>query len=213
MSIKNPNHIYFIGGAPCSGKSTVVEALASQMGIEPYHADDRMNDHFSRVTPDDHPHLYSWISSTWDDRWMQPLETLLEEAIGCYTEHLSIIMQELSTLQGPLFAEGNPFMPDPMLEILGSPVRNRAIWLIPSESFLRERYAARPFINLILRECADPEAAFNNWMDRDAAFAEWVRGRAESHGLPVFIIDGSQTIDETVEHIAEHFGLRLTEEA
>ncbi len=57
------------------------------------------------------------------------------------------------------------------------------MWLIPGAHFQREHYARRPWVEGILRQCADPAHAFDNWMARDAGFEEEVARDTAARGL------------------------------
>ena len=64
-----------------------------------------------------------------------------------------------------------------------------------------------PFVQLILKQCADPDQALQNWMDRDVAFAHWVKTRTQQLGLRCIQVNGKRSIQENAELVAEHFQL------
>ncbi|HEX6716582.1 MAG TPA: hypothetical protein VF088_05695 [Pyrinomonadaceae bacterium] len=53
-------HVYWIGGASCAGKSTIARRIAAQHGLQVYATDDVMADHARRSTPEDPPLLHRW---------------------------------------------------------------------------------------------------------------------------------------------------------
>jgi hypothetical protein len=68
-------------------------------------------------------------------------------------------------------------------------------------------YAARDWVAGYLKECADPEVAFQNWMRRDMLFARHVVERAAALGGTVLVVDGSRRITENARLVEEHFAL------
>jgi hypothetical protein len=55
--------------------------------------------------------------------------------------------------------------------------------------------------------CTNPDQAFQNWMDRDVAFARWVGTQTQELGLELMKVDGRRTITENAMLVAEHFQL------
>ena len=70
------------------------------------------------------------------------------------------------------------------------------MWVIPTAEFQREHYSRREWVAGILEQCGDPEAAFRNWMARDAEFAVWVTAEASALGLGLLRVGGSRKVDE-----------------
>lgn len=60
------SHIYWIGGSPCAGKTTIARKLAAEYGFTYYKCDDCYDDHMSRSTPDQHPNTYKIKDQTWN---------------------------------------------------------------------------------------------------------------------------------------------------
>ena len=79
--------------------------------------------------------------------------------------------------------------------------------MVPTAQFQRKHYGQRPWVADVLRDCSDPEQAFDNWMRRDELFARWVRRSALFHGLQTIIVDGSYDINAHAQMAAQHFGL------
>lgn len=159
------------------------------------------------ITPQKQPALYRWHTRTWDERWLQPLDQLLQDAIDCYTEHFSLLLPELleqSALQ-PLIVEGNPLLPVLIQPYLANP--SHAIYLVAPPDLLRHYYSQRDWAVTILRQCSDPEQTFNNWMERDVAFACFVEEQCRHHRLRCLVSDERLSIETKATEVAEHFGL------
>jgi hypothetical protein len=137
-------------------------------GLVAYHVDEIWEEHRLRVTREAYPCLYKWTHTPWDDLWMQPGETLLEEAIACYREQFDIVLTDLRGRSSDerLLVEGSSVLPNAVAEIMAD--RSHGIWLVPTEGFQRIRYRARgEWVAEILKACREPEVAYRNWMDRD----------------------------------------------
>ena len=63
-------HVYWIGGGSCAGKSTVARRLAAEHGLQLYATDDAMADHAKRSTPVDCPFLHEFMAMDMDERWV-----------------------------------------------------------------------------------------------------------------------------------------------
>lgn len=198
----------WLGGSPCSGKSSVSEILADRYDLDLYHVDAQYQIHRHRLDPERHPMMTKWTQSPWGELWMQPLDVLLDEAIAAYAEHFSLILEDLTALPPTrmVLVEGTALLPGLVAPLL-SDTRD-ALWMVPTGRFQRETYPKRgEWVNQVLATCEDPEAALKNWMDRDVAFARWVLSEVERLGLISLVVDGSNTIADNAEVVAAHFRL------
>jgi len=201
-------HLYWLGGSPCAGKSTIAERLGKRWGIEVYHIDEAFDRHAVRFDAVKQPTLTKWTSTPWNDLWMQPQDVLLTEAIAAYTEHFALFLEDLLARPDntPLLVEGNPIMPHLLTDLIANP--RRALWLVASSDFLRATYPYRgTWVQGVVSQCAAPNLALTNWLNRDAAFAEWVGEEARRLGFQVEIVDGTRSLAQ-MESVAEAwFGL------
>ena len=201
-------HVLWLGGSPCSGKSSIARLLATGGQLRTYHCDDEFPKHQQRLTPRQQPTMHKWTITAWDELWMQPPGILLDEAISAYREHLSLVVDDLLALPGPtpILAEGTCLLPGDVHALLSRP--EQAIWLVPTEGFQRSHYPDRgSWVQDILNQCEQPEQALQNWMDRDVAFARWVEQSAGELGLRLVRVDGKRSIAENAQLVARHFGL------
>lgn len=202
------DHILWVGGSPCSGKSTIVGMLSEANALLSYHCDEALRQQGRRITSASTPNLYKWTTTPWNELWMQPPHVLLEEAIGSYREHFRMVLDDLAALPGPgpVLVEGTCLLPECVDRVLVD--RQSAIWLVPTEEFQRAHYPRRgAWVQGILNQCEDPDLALQNWMDRDVAFAEWATRQAELLGLRCMIVDGQRTIRQNARQVAGHLGL------
>ena len=199
--------MFWLGGSPCAGKSSISEIISSRFGLEVYHVDDAFGVHAQRSDPVRHPALTKWLASSWDQRWTQPIDSLVRDAIACYQEHFTFILEDLFSIASrkPLLVEGTALLPRQITRVLSR--RSRAIWLVPTPDFQRAHYSERDWARAIVAQCSNPDVAFHNWMERDNRFAKWIEAEARALSLSVLSVDGSRTIEENGETVAAHFHL------
>lgn len=206
------NHIYWIGGSPCSGKSTISRLLAERFGLALYEVDASLPRLLPRLDPQRHPTLVRWTSTPWDELWMQPPEDLLVQAMAAYGEHFGLILEELAERDErmPTLVEGTALLPALVHPHLDDP--GRAVWIVPDEAFQRRMYPQRgEWVQGILAGCRDPQQAFQNWMERDAAFGRWVLSETARLNLPSLLVDGAHSIEENAKLVAEMLGFERSE--
>lgn len=78
---------------------------------------------------------------------------------------------------------------------------------MPTKDFQMFHYSKRQFANDILSQCENPNDAFENWMKRDAQFANIIFNDANKLGMKTFRVDGNSSIEEMVTKGEEHFRL------
>jgi hypothetical protein len=201
-------HIYWIGGSPCAGKSTIARMLGEKYGFEVYSVDDYYTSHLQRANPREHPTWVSLRPKTWDEIWMRPVETLVAEEFDYYRQEWSLIQEDLASLPGgkTILAEGTSFIPETAGSILADPAQ--AVWIVPAEAFQRTHYPRRgQWVQGILSQCSQPEQAFQNWMDRDVCFARQIEDQVRQAGLNLLVVDGEKTIEENFRTVEALFKL------
>ena len=166
-----PDH-YWIGGSPCSGKSTIAGRLAATYGMRVYRCDDAFFRHQMSIDPKLQPIFSRLARASCDELWMRPVPHQLREAIEPYREQFPFILADLARLPCslPTIVEGAALLP----ELVGSlgPDPNRAMWIVPTEQFQREEYERRAWRHEVLSRCSDKDQAWQNWMARDTGFAQ-----------------------------------------
>lgn len=201
------NDVFWLGGSPCAGKSTVAGALATRFGLDLYRVDEAFDDHARRFDPARQPTLVRWIGASANERWLQPIDVLLRDAIDCYREHVGLVMEEVLARPKPrpLLVEGTALLPAEVARVAFH--ERRSLWLVPAPEFQRRHYRERTWARGVVASSDDPARAFENWMDRDVRFASWVAAEVDALGLRRFTVDGGRTVDEVAEVVAEAFGL------
>lgn len=218
-------HVFWIGGPPDAGKSTVAELLGAQYGLTVYHFDRHEMDHIARADPERHPQLHrlgaklaeigemAWL----EEEWIRAgPEEMARRAIAVWTERVGLACGDLAALQAdrPIVAEGPGFFPRAILPLLSS--AREAIFLVPTEAFKRESHERRGKSRGRGERTSDPARYRNNHIARDLLMAEQYRQEVRESGLRSITIDGTRSAPEVADMVAEHFGLKSrdqTEEA
>lgn len=199
--------VYWIGGSPCSGKSSIASIVAAQHGLHLYHCDDHFDAHVAAAHRQSQPRLHWLQSATWEGIFMRPVAEQVADVIAIYREEFELILAELDGLygQGPLLVEGAALLPRLVAPFLPRPAH--AIFVVPTGRFQRATYARRPWPSALLAQCSNPEQAWANWMDRDEHFGDYVKLEAAARGLAVLPVDGARSLRQNAALVAAHFGL------
>jgi hypothetical protein len=202
-------HVYWIGGATDSGKTSVARGLATRRDIQTYHLDlfdgQEPPGHWARRDPTRHPAMSATRVDDPDWMWVDTTpERLVEAWLRTAPERFSLAIEDLLALptQPPIVAEGYGFMPDLVEPLLQS--HQHAIWLISTEEFKRASYARRG--KGTFADTTDPDRARRNHVGRDIVLAEVNRQQAIQLGLTAVDVDGKLGLDGIVDLVVEHFG-------
>jgi hypothetical protein len=201
------SHVYWLGGSPCAGKSSIADRIAAAHGLAIYQCDDAYFRHTKAITSEMQPVFSRIVSATCDELWMRPVERQVAEALELYREEFPMIVADLLAFpeNRPLIAEGAALLPE-LVDALGVD-RRRAVWVVPTEAFQRNEYARREWRHETLKECAQPDLAWQNWMARDAGFAHAVGEDARRRGQHVIVVDDTRSLAEMALAVERHFDL------
>jgi len=202
-------NVFWLGGSPCAGKSSISEVIASRYDFDFYHVDEAFVAHAQHFDPIRHPALTKWSRSSWNQRWMQPVDQLVQEAIACYQELFTLVLEDILSLpkHKPLMVEGTALLPRALAGVLSR--SSRAIWLIPTADFQRTHYSKRDWARDITAQCSNPARAFDNWMERDIRFAQWLEAETLALDLSMLRVDGNRTMNQNAEAVITHFQLMV----
>lgn len=203
----NLNHIYFIGGSPCAGKTTIAQDLAARHGFTSYSCDNAWERHAALADPVHTPILHHLTHLDCDGLWLRPIPEQVEQELAVYREEFALILHDLHQLPNdkPILAEGCALLPDLLVEH-GIPA-HRSIWIVPTPEFQLHHYAQRDWISNVVATCTSPDQAWQNWMARDIAFAREVTRQAHQHHRRVITVDGTAPLEATSTQVATHFAL------
>jgi 2-phosphoglycerate kinase len=201
-------HVYWIGGAPAAGKSTIARRLADRYGLDLYLTDDLMPDHARRSTAADSPYLERFKAMDMDERWVtRPPETMLETFHWFRGEGFPLIVEDL--LRCPagtrVIAEGFRLLPHLIVPLLDD--ADHAVWLLPTPAFRDAALESRGPLWDIPSKTSNPERARRSLLERDRMFTDRLVGEARRLGCRTLEQDVGVTEEDAIDQVARSFGL------
>lgn len=211
--------IYYIGGSPCAGKSTVAEELSRRYGLFYFKVDDYLDIYSRMGAAEDRSAAgtdslegenfricrkqLDWSA---EQIWMRNPEIQYKEELIYYREIFGFIQRDLEKLSETqnIITEGAAYLPE--LMAMEQIPKSRYLSITPTKEFQLFHFRKREFVPYILRDCSDSSRAFQNWMERDILFAEEVRRQCGKYGYVSVVNDGTEEIEAMVNRAAAHFG-------
>lgn len=105
--------IYYIGGSPCSGKSTAAQALSKAFGLYYFKVDDHL-DRYMQSGAADGKHCCASIGKmTPEQIWMRAPQEQCHEELAIYHEIIEYILTDLKNMGCcRIITEGAAFLPE-----------------------------------------------------------------------------------------------------
>src|SRR5688572_32669838 len=92
-------HVYWIGGAPDAGKTTVARLLAKRHGMRLYVLDASTRAHAERATPAAQPELSAFLGLTMDERWVDRTPRVMaDQTLRISAERFALALEDLLAL-------------------------------------------------------------------------------------------------------------------
>src|SRR5262245_61926242 len=120
------DHVLWIGGGSCAGKSTVARRVAAQHGLRLLTTDDLMSDHARRSSAEFCPLLHRFMAMDMDERWVnRSPETMLETFHWFRGEGFHMIVEDLLGLprEPDIIVEGFRLLPHLVKPLVSAPRR------------------------------------------------------------------------------------------
>ena len=199
--------IYYIGGSPCCGKSTIAEKIKEAYGFQYYKVDDDLFNFIEKGAEDGDDWLKYISNMSLDQLWLRNPVTLNEESLITYNKLFPYFIDKVNQFDKnkPIITEGAAFLPY-LINELGVD-KSHYLYMVPTRKFQMKHYQEREWVDDYLASCSDKKTAFSNWMERDILFATSVHGQAEALGYNGLVVDGSKSIEDTFLLVAGAFGL------
>lgn len=86
---------------------------------------------------------------------------------------------------------------------------NHYVCITPTKDFQIDNYKKREWVPYVLEGCSDKEKAFENWMERDALFAEDVRKQCEKTSYKSLITDENCDVKDRIKIVCRQFNLDI----
>ena len=199
-------HVLWLGGSPCSGKTSVAKRLIERHRLQLYHYDKQERSHSARSCPERHPTICAHAAMSMDERWMhRPVDEMVRATEAAWLERFALVIDDLRALPATatILAEGPGLLPGTVAPLLQRP--RQALWLVPTEAFKRAVQPTRG--GAPANQTSDAARAYRNLIDLDLQLAANVRRRARDLGLTVIEVDGTKSIEEMAMVVADHFEL------
>ena len=198
---------YYIGGSPCSGKSTVTELIAEKFDLCYFKVDDFLDRYTALGTLKNYEICRKQKELTTEQIWMREPELQCKEELQFYEEIFEFVLQDLmvSTGKSGIITEGAAYLPS-LMKGRNVP-ENRYLSITPTKEFQIFHYKQREWVPYVLEGCSNKEKAFENWMERDVLFAKEVRKQCEQEQYMSIVNDGTYSIEQLADIVAKHFGL------
>ena len=201
-------NIYYIGGSPCAGKSSVAEILSKKHDLYYFKTDDFLDRYMQTGARKGYPVCRKVTSMNAEQVWMREPLVQCREEFDIYREIFEFVATDLKLIdwKGGIITEGAVYLPELMKQSGISD--SRYISITPAKEFQITHYRERDFVPLVLEGCSDKEKAFRNWMDRDILFAQEVQRQCQKENYVSVINDGTMEMDELANLVAAHFELK-----
>ena len=199
--------ILYIGGSPCSGKSTIAELIEKDFGAYYFKVDDFLNEFIGKASACGKPACSKLGGMTPEDIWMRSPAEQCEEEFQIYDEIAPFVFEKLSAVDKEaaelIITEGAAFTPQ-VMERVGF---KDHICMVPEPEFQISHYRAREWVPYVLEGCSDKGKAFDNWMQRDILFAKQVMQECEKKNIPCIVNNGTRPVGEMYEMVKQLFGI------
>lgn len=202
-------NVYYLGGSPCSGKSTAAEIIADKYGLYYFKVDDFL-EKYTAMGKEKGYEICSRVSlMSPEETWMRKPEVQCEEELKIYGEMINFIMDDIKRISSDkdIIAEGAAFLPD-LMRKLGIDDQHY-ICITPTKDFQIDHYKNREWVPYVLEGCSDKEKAFENWMERDALFAQSVRKQCEKTSYRSIITDENSDVNDRIKTVCRQFNLYI----
>jgi len=199
------DNIYFLGGSPCCGKSTIAEFINKKYGFQYYKPDDFLREYIQKGKDDGNEWLKYIANMPMDKIWLRDPQLLNKEELLTYEHLFPYFISDLNNFSKdiPIITEGAAFLPNLIDQLQVDKVHY--ICIVPTKEFQINHYKKRSWINDYLSTYPNKEKAFNNWMERDSLFASAVLNQAKDIGYETLIVDGQKSVDENLLFVEKYF--------
>lgn len=196
--------VLFIGGSPCSGKSTVAQRISKEYGAYYFKVDDFLGKFINIAAEKGYPICKKAVTMTSDENWMREPFIQCKDEFLIYDEISELVFEYLRGIDADfIVTEGAAYTPN----IMAKYREKEYITVIPTPDFQISHYKEREWVPFILDGCSDKQQAFHNWMERDILFAKQVKAECAENAVPCIVNDGLKTQDELFRIVKELFNL------
>lgn len=201
------DHVYWICGGPCGGKSTMTKSIASKWGMNYYSSDDHTFDYQRKANPQDHPailrHFIDWewfFLGRGNDRshWLNSV----------FDESVEFIILDLLQMgkEKPIVVD--TFMEPAFLREISNP--NQVVYVFAEDELIRSDYLDRDHLRGmedLFPTLSDPQRARDETLNTVIKASNHYLQQAEQYQLKWFKRTSQSNKDQMLSAIEKHFGL------
>lgn len=202
--------VFWIGGAPDSGKSTTAKIIAERRRCPIYHYDRRDQAHLERLALTE-PYYRDFLDASLDERWVfiTP-EELFHRWLQTSIDRFPLVIDDLLATPGDnaIIAEGFGLLPQQLAPLLAQPFH--AIWLVPTEAFKQASMINRGKPSFSA-QVSNAEKAKQNILQRDRLIANYIRNEAKNCNLTLFEVGDSSSINEVIDTVERIFSSSVSQ--
>jgi len=186
---------FWLGGGCGSGKTTAARSAALRLDLRFYPLDGHNYVHARRAASGGYPLTAAVSRQSGADMWRQDAAKLAKSFAAVSAERVQMACADLRDLgPGPtVIVEGPQLFPSLVAPIMRS--AHHGLWLLPTAELGYRRVAERGG--------ARPEATGQRRLERDELLTRMHRVQATELGLPVLDIDGSLSLAQVVDLVAD----------
>jgi hypothetical protein len=194
----------WLGGSPCSGKSTV-RALLARYGIATYSCDDRFDRHAAVAVMDGQPTFTKVVSLPACRRLAQPVDDQVRDVLALSDEQWPYIVKDLASRRtSPVVVEGSALRPSRLLT-LGVPPSGH---LVGTHTELSTSAVRDPGLGSTARvELRRPRRGIRAMDEPRRGIRRPHQERNAESRYRVFEVDGSQSPETIADFVRRHLAL------
>lgn len=202
------DHLRWIGGGTGAGKTAVARRLSERFGLSVYDSDATIRVHTARLGAAEAPLLDRFTRLSMDERWvLRDPGAMYETFPWFHGEGFDLLIEDLLCVPSGEVTVVEGFRLLPRLVRAHLVDQRHAVWLIPTPSFRRAVFAGRTGSEAFWHRTRDPQRALANLLERDRMFTDVVAAEATALGLGTLTVDGTRSLDDTVDALSTRFRL------
>jgi hypothetical protein len=186
---------FWLGGGSGSGKTTAARSAALRLDLRFYPLDGHNYVHARRAASGGYPLTLAVSRQSAADMWNQDAGTLADSFAAVSAERIQMACADLRALDpGPtVVVEGPQLFPNLVGPLMRTPLHG--LWLLPTAEF--------GYRGVVERGGGRPEATGRRRLERDVLLTQMHRQQATELGLPVLDVNGSLSLAEMADLVAD----------
>ncbi|MEK3836023.1 MULTISPECIES: hypothetical protein [unclassified Paenibacillus] len=200
-------HVYWICGGPCGGKSTMAELVSAKWGMSVYSSDDHTFEYKQLANPQDHPAILRYFVD-WEWYFLGQGNDRNQWLVSAAEESVEFTLLALLQMgKGKPIVVDTDIAPEFLRAIAGD---ERMVYVYAEDELIRRDYFNRDHLRGMLDlfpTLSDPERAKRETLEGIIENTRRSLQRARQHHVQHYIRNAQTTKEEMLAKIETHFGL------